>query len=148
MLVNVPKLPLKIKYPPSIHPLLSSPTQPGRCMYSICTIYSWALNLIPWIEIKCKLPPAPIDLEQFILTSNHISFGDLFIIHRCMVSSMTRRAIENVRLVYWQKLAEVGTKGERLYTYKMVFYIYNVALGGGRLFRPCTSYDERRRGKP
>jgi len=43
-------------------------------------ITSWALKFIPWITIKMKLPPQPIDFEQFLLTSNHISFMDLFFI--------------------------------------------------------------------
>eukprot|EP00624_Nannochloropsis_granulata_P000496 evm.model.NODE_11905_length_22608_cov_24.326035.2 len=79
----------------------------GRCVYSICMITSWALKLIPWITIKMKLPPQPIDFEQFLLTSNHISFMDLFFIQHTMYQSLSRKAIQRVRLIYWEKLASI-----------------------------------------
>ncbi|KAM3571563.1 hypothetical protein VYU27_006402 [Nannochloropsis oceanica] len=79
----------------------------GRCVYSICMITSWALKFIPWITIKMKLPPQPIDFEQFLLTSNHISFMDLFFIQHTMYHSLSRQAIQRVRLIYWEKLASI-----------------------------------------
>jgi len=96
-------------------------------------ITSWALKFIPWITIKMKVPPQPIDFEQFLLTSNHISFMDLFFIQVCsfstrhslppslpltllsslppyqhtMYQSLSRQAIQRVRLIYWGKLVSI-----------------------------------------
>ena len=72
----------------------------GRCVFNICRFYSWALRALWWVKIRTRFhPDFTLPAEQFVLSSNHVSFLDIFIICHTMYVTMPRNAIENVRLM-------------------------------------------------
>lgn len=78
----------------------------SRNMYYGMKVYSWFLYLIWWIDIevvKTEIPKA----TQYILTSNHISYLDIFVMARGITSCLPRETCETMRLIYWEELNNV-----------------------------------------
>lgn len=115
----------------------------GLCMYIGLRAYSIGLRFIPWINVEAlyneKKMPLSIDQNsKFILTSNHISFMDMFVISRMAVTCMPQKICERLRVIYWSELLKAPVLG-------WVFYLTGsipIKMIGGRTVDVPNNYDK------
>lgn len=115
----------------------------GLCMYIAMRAYSIGLRFLPWIKVdtlydKRNLPKPLAEDSKFILTSNHISFMDMFIICRLAVTCMPKKVCETLRVIYWSELLKAPVLG-------WVFYLTGaipIKMIGGRGVEVANNYDK------
>ena len=115
----------------------------GLCMYIGMRAYSIGLRFIPWINVqalynKNQLPKCIAENSKFILTSNHVSFMDMFVICRMSVTCLPKEVCETLRVIYWSELSKAPVLG-------WVFYLTGsipIKMVGGRSVEVPNEYDK------
>lgn len=105
--------------------------------------YSIGLRFIPWINVqalynKNQLPKCIAENSKFILTSNHVSFMDMFVICRMSVTCLPKEVCETLRVIYWSELSKAPVLG-------WVFYLTGsipIKMVGGRSVEVPNEYDK------